>query len=133
MILYVLFDGVCNFCIRVVSLIQRKDRNRILIFLAIQSVEGRKILHSYNENFISLNTIYFIENGKLYQKSKAVFRIFAHLPFPWKIISLLGGLPTSITDRVYGLIAHYRYLLAGRRDNLTSGSNNKEINKNKKF
>ena len=113
--LFILYDGVCNFCISIIGLVSRLDKSKSLQAVPIQSKEGRNILRLRNEKFISLKTVYFIHDKRVYKKSTAIFKIFTHLPFPWKIISWFQILPVSFTDSVYRIIARYRYSLFGKQ------------------
>jgi predicted DCC family thiol-disulfide oxidoreductase YuxK len=112
----ILYDGVCNFCIAVIDFVKRKDKKNIFLSMPIQSQEARAILRSHNEKFISLQTVYFIEDGKVYKKSKAVFKILRHLSFPWKIFSWFRVFPVFFTDAVYNVVARYRYKVFGKRE-----------------
>ena len=110
----ILYDGVCNFCNAIVRLVLEKDDKEKFSFAPIQSKEARAALRRHNEQFASLKTIYFIEAGRTYKRSAAVFRIFAKLPFPWRVLSLFRFLPQGFTDIFYRLIARYRYTLFGK-------------------
>jgi predicted DCC family thiol-disulfide oxidoreductase YuxK len=114
--LFILYDGVCNFCISIVGFALRIDTSKSLQAVSIQSKEGRTILRLNNEKFISLKTVYFIDEKQVYKKSTAIFKLFSRLPFPWKIISWFQILPVLFTDSVYGIIARYRYTLFGKQE-----------------
>src|SRR4051812_29187915 len=94
----ILFDGVCNFCNAFVNFVRKHDKNNVFSFAPIQTKEARALLRKTNEIFINLQTVYLVENNVNYKRSRAVFRIFRKLPYPWKLISLFRILPVSITD-----------------------------------
>lgn len=110
----IIYDGDCNFCISIIKFVRKRDNKKVLLFIHIQEKEGRLILRKHNENFINLQTVYFIHSGQMYKKSTAIFKIFSLLPFPWKIISLFKIFPISFTDFMYNFIAKYRYRLFGK-------------------
>ncbi|MBA3899814.1 MAG: thiol-disulfide oxidoreductase DCC family protein [Bacteroidetes bacterium] len=112
----VLYDGVCNFCNVLVNFIIRRDKQKMILFAPIQSREARMLLRSLDEPFVSLNTVYLIEDKKVYKRSTAVFKTIALLPYPWKIISYLSILPVNFTDSIYKIIAKHRYRLFGKKD-----------------
>jgi predicted DCC family thiol-disulfide oxidoreductase YuxK len=110
----VLYDGVCNFCIGTVKYLMSKDRDKVLSFAPIQSKEARLLLRQHDIAFANLKTIYFIDRGKVFKRSQAIFKIAEKLPYPWKMYSWFQVLPRFLTDFVYRTIARYRYKIFGK-------------------
>ena len=115
----ILYDGVCNFCNAVVNFIVKHDKKKIFRFAPLQSKDARAYLREHKEAFVSLKTVYLIEDGNVYKRSRAVFRMFRQLPYPWKMFSWLRILPVRLTDYFYKLIAKHRYTLFGQRKDAT--------------
>jgi predicted DCC family thiol-disulfide oxidoreductase YuxK len=115
----ILYDGLCNFCNAVVNFIIRHDKNKVFRCAPLQSKDARALLREHNEAFVSLKTVYLVENGEVYKRSAAVFRMFKRLPYPWRAFSAFRILPVSLTDFFYKIIARYRYALFGKRNDAT--------------
>ncbi len=114
----ILFDGLCNFCNAIVNFIIRHDKDKTFLFSPIQASEARAFLRERDIVFMNLNTVYLVDDKKVYQKSSAVFKVFQKLPYPWKLVSLLRIFPLFITDFFYKIIANYRYRLFGKLDHV---------------
>lgn len=112
----ILYDGLCNFCSTVVKLVLKNDQLGNFKFAPLQSKEARSLLREAGIQFATLKTIYLIENNTAYKRSTAVFRIFSKLKYPLKIFSWFSFLPEFITDAGYNLIARYRYVLFGKKN-----------------
>lgn len=112
----VLFDGVCNFCNNSVNFIIRKDNTDYFRFLALQSEKGKNIVERYNLDPENLQTIIFLEDGKIYTRSTAALRIAKKLKGGWKLFYGFIIVPTFIRDLVYNVIAKNRYRWWGKKD-----------------
>jgi predicted DCC family thiol-disulfide oxidoreductase YuxK len=55
-------------------------------------------------------------SGRLFLKTTAIFKILAQLPSPWRFFSFFKIIPTSLSDRVYSIIARNRYKIFGKYD-----------------
>jgi predicted DCC family thiol-disulfide oxidoreductase YuxK len=115
----ILYDGLCNFCNAIVNFIVRHDRKKIFRFAPLQTKEARSLLREHNEAFVSLKTVYLVENGSVYKRSAAVFRMFRQLPYPWKMVSFFRVLPVWLTDYFYKVVAKNRYKWFGKRNDST--------------
>lgn len=138
----VLFDGVCGLCNRSIDFLVRADRRRLLRYAPLQGETvsaGVRIrertsdvastseergndpagppdsgkLASFSK---SLETIVFVDEGEVFVRSRAVFRITRYLPWPYRMLSWFRWLPVRLTDAVYRWIAVRRYELFGKRD-----------------
>jgi predicted DCC family thiol-disulfide oxidoreductase YuxK len=112
----VLYDGKCNFCNAIVNYIIAKDKKQVFSFAPLQSKEARKLLREHNEAFASLKTVYLVENGNVYKRSKAVFYIFRTLGYPYALLSWFRFLPVFITDAAYKFVAKNRYRWFGEAE-----------------
>ncbi|MBD3385606.1 DUF393 domain-containing protein [candidate division KSB1 bacterium] len=113
----ILYDGICNLCNATVTFIIRVDYRKRFRFAALQSRAGERLRKQYHLGD-RLYSVILIDNGEVYDKSTAVLKIFHHLGFPWKLLSLLIHLPRRYRDRFYAYIARKRYNWFGTRDRM---------------
>jgi predicted DCC family thiol-disulfide oxidoreductase YuxK len=111
-----IFDGVCELCNSSVNFILRWEKSPEILFTANQNEPGRALLLQYGENPDAVSTIYFVENGRIYQQSAAIMRITRRLRFPWSMGYAFTIVPRFIRDFFYRLIARNRYRLFGQKD-----------------
>ncbi|WP_372751240.1 thiol-disulfide oxidoreductase DCC family protein [Labilibaculum sp.] len=112
----ILFDGVCNLCDKSVQFLLTYNRKENLHFASLQSTFAKNLLQKENVQFQDLSTVIYIENGKAYTKSAAIFEVSKHLIYPWKAIHYFSFIPKRITDWLYELIAKNRYNWFGRKN-----------------
>lgn len=113
----VLYDGVCRFCNNSVNFILKHERAHELLFAPLQSTLGQSVLKRFDlpENYT--NSLLFLSNDKLYDYSKAAFKVAGFLKSPWRWLSAFGVvLPSFFTDFFYRLIAKHRYKLMGKSE-----------------
>ena len=115
----ILFDGVCNLCNGAVQFLLKRDVNEQFLFASLQSDAAKNILLQYKVKKIKMDSIVFIEDDQLYQKSTAVLKICRYLNWPWTMISFAGILPLRFRDKIYDLIAKHRYTWFGRKETCT--------------
>jgi len=115
----ILFDGICNLCNASVRFILKRDQTKQFLFTSLQSDASKKLLLQYKVKKIGMDSILLIEDGKIHQKSTAVLKICRHLNWPWKMFSVAHHLPESFRDRIYDLVAKYRYQWFGKKDSCT--------------
>jgi len=117
MINVIIFDGVCNLCNGFVDFIIRKDKKKIFRFVSNQDEAGKAILSRFPEvPKGDAMTIYYLEDGKLYSRSKAVLRIAKMLNAPFSWMYAFSVLPLFISNSIYDLVARNRYKWFGKRD-----------------
>jgi predicted DCC family thiol-disulfide oxidoreductase YuxK len=112
----VLFDGICNFCVRSVRFIINRDPEKHFRFAPIQSSAGQILLRKHNLNTDDFDTLILIEEGKAYNRSTAVLRIIRQFRGLWPALYALVVVPRAARDLVYIVLAKNRYKLFGRRD-----------------
>ncbi len=112
----ILFDGVCNLCNNSVHFIIKRDKKKRFLFTSLQSDAARDILLQFQLKNSEMDSIIFIENGKIYQKSDAILKIVKHLNGIWKISYGFIIIPKFIRDYVYIIIAKNRYRWFGKRE-----------------
>ena len=112
----ILFDGICNLCNGLVSIIIKRDKNKIFSFETLQSEDGQKILIEHDLNQRDMDTIVLIVASELYIKSQAIFRIIRLLGGLWKIFLIFQLFPDKFNDYIYDILSRNRYGIFGRRD-----------------
>ncbi len=111
----IVFDGVCNFCNRVVQIIIRHDPSAQIHFTAQQTEAGEKLLHQYSIKE-SISSVVFITKGAVYYQSDAVIEI-AKLLTGWpSVFKYTIIVPRFFRNYIYQLIAADRYRLFGKQD-----------------
>lgn len=111
-----IFDGVCELCNTSVNFILRWEKRPEILFTANQNPPGRALLEKYGKNPDGVSTIYFVEDGKIYQQSAAIMRITKRLKFPWNLGYGFIIVPRFIRDFFYNVIARNRYRFFGKKD-----------------
>lgn len=111
----ILFDGVCNFCNSAVNFIIRRNKNASLLFAAMQSQAGQKILQQFGLPVNDMQSFVLIENGKAYKQSTAALRICRHLSGLWPLCYGFFIVPAFIRNAVYNWIAKNRYKWFGKQ------------------
>ena len=138
-----LYDGVCGLCNRLVQFILRHDPGGVFRFASLQSALAARILERHGADAGDLDTVYVVVNcdqadEKLLARSDAAIFILRHLgaaslrsagrakaPVPtqatatafWRGVGvLLQGVPRTVRDWGYGVVARNRYRLFGRYD-----------------
>ncbi len=115
-----LFDGECLLCNRLVQFILRHQQEPVFFFGTLQSAAGQLVRKS-NEKTTSIDSLLLvtdiIETRPVVQlKSAAVWFILARLKYPWRVLIVFKLLPLFISDRLYDLVAAYRYKIWGRTE-----------------
>ncbi len=111
----IIFDGVCNFCDTSVQVILKNDVKQQFFFTANQSEAGQKILEKYGVETHEVGTIYYLSEGKLFDKSTAALQIARRLRFPFYLLYYFIFIPKFLRDGVYDFIARNRYRWFGKK------------------
>ena len=112
----VLFDGVCVFCNSSVDFILQKEKDDTLMFTPLQSKLGIEILKQYDYPVDYQDSILFLVDGKLLNKSSAALMIAGYLKSPYSWLRFFKIVPGFIRNAVYSLIAKNRYRIFGKFD-----------------
>ena len=111
----IVFDGVCNFCNRVVQIIIRHDPSAQIHFTAQQTEAGERLFRQYQFS-TSANSVIFIKDDLVYEQSDAVIEI-AKLLTGWPtVFKYTIFVPRFFRNYIYQLIAANRYRLFGKQD-----------------
>jgi predicted DCC family thiol-disulfide oxidoreductase YuxK len=118
----VLYDGLCGMCDGAVQWLLRHDRRGVLVFAPLQGETARPYAAAaagVGERGIA--TMVLVETDAagaeiVSTRSRAWLRIVRKLGLPWRMLSVVGVLPTALTDAVYGWVARNRTRWFGRLD-----------------
>ena len=114
--LIILFDGVCNLCNNSIQFIIKRDKKQHFLFASLQSDAAQDILLQFQLKNSDFDSIIFIENGKIYQKSTAILKISTYLGGLWKLNYGFIIIPKFIRDTIYSFIAKNRYKWFGKKN-----------------
>ncbi|WP_227546049.1 thiol-disulfide oxidoreductase DCC family protein [Marinobacter fonticola] len=112
----ILFDGTCAFCNFWSRFVLRHDDHRVFKLGRLQSEEGRRLCERYGLSPDALDSVVLIDGGQAYLRSAAMIRILARLPWPWRWLAVVRGLPQGLRDGLYDFIGRHRYQWFGRYD-----------------
>lgn len=116
----ILFDGHCHMCHGLVKFIIPRDPGGYFQFASLQSEVARRLLseaggvgHHTGE---APDSVFLIENNRIYSHSTAALRISRRLRGLWKVSYLFILVPRPLRDVVYRWIARNRYRFFGRSE-----------------
>ena len=112
----VIFDGVCNLCVRSVKFIINHEADQLLRFTPLQSPAGARLLREYGFDPEDAKSFVLVANGKPYVKSDAAIRVARHLRGGWRLIGAIKIIPRPIRNWTYDVIARNRYRWFGRSE-----------------
>jgi predicted DCC family thiol-disulfide oxidoreductase YuxK len=111
----ILFDGVCNFCNRMVNFAIRNDKKAKLKFAPLQSTTGQELLKQFNVS-PGADTVVLISKGKAYTYANAAIRICKWLDWPAKMMYAFIIIPSFISQPSYKWFARHRYKWFGKKE-----------------
>jgi predicted DCC family thiol-disulfide oxidoreductase YuxK len=111
----IFFDGLCILCNRSVDFLLSKDHKMQFKFASLQS-DYAKTFPDQALKKITIDSVIFYDEGKVFIKSSAVLKIASYLGYPYFVISAFRIIPVSIRDCIYDYIARNRSRWFGRRD-----------------
>jgi predicted DCC family thiol-disulfide oxidoreductase YuxK len=117
----VLYDGVCGFCNRMNQFVLAHDARAVFDFASLQSRSAHRILQRFDKNAADLDTFYVVENYQstaptLLSKSTASLFVLRAIGGPWRLLTVLGVLPSVLLNAGYDFVARRRYRLFGRSE-----------------
>jgi len=102
------YDGDCPFCNKTVAFVLKHKKNDSQIyFSALQSVFAKKTLAKHHIK-IKMDTLYYIVDNKVYDKSTAAIILSKSLKFPYNLLVTFYIIPKFFRDWVYTQIANKR-------------------------
>lgn len=106
----VFYDGDCGFCHHSVQTIRRLDRHARIFYAPLQGDTARSILT--DDQIRNLDTLYFYDNGRLFNRSAAVIRIAKRIGGIYSMAVLFLVIPRFLRDAVYDRIAANRHAMS---------------------
>ena len=101
------YDGDCGFCNSSVQFALKHQKNEIY-FATLQS-KFAIILLEKNGIKIELDTLYFYNHEKIYNKSSGALRLAKELKFPYNLLFAFYIVPKFLRDTVYSFISKRRH------------------------
>jgi predicted DCC family thiol-disulfide oxidoreductase YuxK len=110
----VFFDGICGLCSKSVDLLLKLDTRKRLLFAPLQGQTAEKRCHP--EQLADVDSIIYLRNRVVYEKSTAVLLILSDLGGRWPICRMFLVVPAPIRDAMYNYVAKRRYRWFGIKD-----------------
>ncbi len=124
----VFFDGVCGLCNAFVDFLLKYDKKKKLNYAPLQGKTFKNlcadpaILESV-EPFLNQNklerpyyaTVFYWENGRLWNNSNAALKAVASLDGVWALSSILLLVPVFVRDFAYRAVSNNRYKWFGKK------------------
>jgi predicted DCC family thiol-disulfide oxidoreductase YuxK len=105
----IIFDGDCAFCNRFIQQIVKHDNNFFKIIDRNSLLFDKAKTKFHLKPATSIETIYLIENNKVFEKSTAIILILKKCGTVFSIVSiLLSIVPRFIRDFLYEIISKMR-------------------------
>jgi predicted DCC family thiol-disulfide oxidoreductase YuxK len=108
----VLFDGVCHLCQKSVRFIIKHDKKNNFLFASLQGETSKHLLQGYDIS--KKQTLFLIEENKVFVESTAAMRIVRQLRFPINVLYVFNFIPKFLRDAVYRFVSRNRYRWFGK-------------------
>lgn len=112
----VFFDGVCNLCNSSVRFIIARDPKLRLKIGTLQSAAGAAAQQLAGLAPGDLDTLVYIDRGRVFTRSGAALRIAWRLRFPWPLFAAFLIVPPFVRDAIYRWVARNRYKWFGKKE-----------------
>ena len=114
-----LYDGVCGLCDRFVRFVLARDHRRRFRFAMLQGPVGRDLVAAFGGDPDRLETVHVVvdyrsESGRVLTRSAAALFVLGQLGWPWRLATILRGVPAAPRDWLYDRVAAHRYRFFGR-------------------
>ncbi len=127
----VFYDGECAFCNRWVQFILKQDQLRKFHYASLQLLQSESVQLDKSQQKPDMDTIRYLKNGRVYERSEAILNILRDLGGFWKISFLFRLIPRVLRDKMYDLIATNRYRFQKNQCQLAGQSANQQLIQNK--
>lgn len=115
------YDGDCALCSRAVQFVLKNEKSADILFAALQDEKTTSFFLRNNFKKPDLSTVYFFENGKLYDKSTAALKIARYLKSPFRLLVVGNIFPKFIRDWGYDVVARNRKRLIKNKCTFSPG------------
>lgn len=113
----IFYDGFCKLCNRAVKFVIKHDRSNRYRFAPLQSEVAANALRGICIHKQNPDSIVYLENEKIYQRSDAVLHVLKNLDGGWKLLYVFMIIPPFIRDSLYDIVARNRFRWFGRNEN----------------
>lgn len=110
------YDGVCGLCNKLVQVVIDADRERVFRYAPLQGDTAAALRQVYPEIPDDLDTMVYVEDGRVYTRAHAVMQAASRLSFPFRVLSWFRWVPAVLANPFYNLVARVRYRLFGKYD-----------------
>ncbi len=110
----IFFDGHCRLCNSWVRFVLRYERRPYYRFAPLQSDFASQRLAALGRDAGDLSSVVVLEQGRLWLKSDAAFKLLGQMRWPWRALGALRILPRALRDAVYDLVGRWRYAVFGQ-------------------
>ena len=113
-----ILDGDCGLCNRsAIFLRPRLDKGKKIIFLTNESNEGKEIIKKLSAKRQNVDSVYLLENEKIYIRSAAAVRCLLFMKWRYKILyPFCWIIPLPLRDLVYIIISKNRHRIFSKPD-----------------
>lgn len=109
----IIFDGYCRLCHWSVQFLLRHDHKRLFRFTTLEGSYAKDLpLHRSSDQ--AADSVLLWHESQLFAQSDAVLKMLSLLGGWWKISALGYLLPRFIRNKVYQMVAKYRYSIFGK-------------------
>lgn len=115
----VFYDGCCVLCHWSTRFLKNHNKDNKFRFVMLQSDEAIILLDSFSLK-PTLGGVLLIDENRLYAKSDAILNALKYLNKPWRWLSWIRVIPLKFRDKVYDIVARYRYRMFGKKNTCTS-------------
>ena len=112
----ILYDGVCGLCHRLVRWLMAHDHEGRLHYAPLQGETAARLRAIHPAIPADLDSVVYVEEGRVYLRSKAFLHVARHLGRPWRWAHHARWLPAVLADPLYRLVARTRYRIFGKLD-----------------
>jgi predicted DCC family thiol-disulfide oxidoreductase YuxK len=114
----VLYDGVCGLCNRTVKWLMKRDGGAFH-YAPLQGETAAALRAKHARIPQELDSVVFVEDGRVYLRSKVFLVASRWLGWPWKVGYWFRWLPGFLLDWMYWIVAKLRYRIFGKYDSCT--------------
>lgn len=120
------YDGDCGVCNKAVQFILKNETNHAIYFAALQSSFAIESLRKYGVSELQMDTMYYVVNNQLFERSTAWIMILKQMSQPWRFVAtILGLIPAPLRNSGYNWFAKKRHLFSQADHCLIPHSNTK--------
>ncbi len=114
----VLYDGVCGLCNKTVRWLMKRDGGAFH-YAPLQGETAAALRAKHPRIPEQLDSVVFVEDGRVHLRSKVFLYASRWLGWPWKIGYWFRWWPAFLLDWMYWIVAKLRYRIFGKYDACT--------------